>query len=87
MEMTLIEFINTCPCCDGYGDILRDLKKKFPDKFELKIYYVGKDFDYIPKYGPVSRGTMIIDGKRKYEDLTRKTIESAVAEAIGVSIS
>jgi hypothetical protein len=87
MEKTLIEFINTCPCCDGYGDILRDLKRKYPDKFDLKIYYVGKDFDYIPKYGPVSRGTMIIDGKRKYEDLTRRTIESAVSEAIGVSIT
>ncbi|MDY4031843.1 MAG: thioredoxin-like (seleno)protein SaoT [Pyramidobacter sp.] len=81
--MTKIEFINTCPCCDGYGDLLRELQKRFPDKIELKIYYVGKDFDYLPKYGPITRGTMIIDGKDRYEDLNRRSIEKVISEAIG----
>ncbi len=81
--MTKIEFINTCPCCDGYGELLRDLQKRFPDKIDLKIHYVGKDFDYLPKYGPICRGTMIIDGKDRYEDLSRRTIEKVISEAIG----
>lgn len=82
--MTSIEFINTCPCCDGYGDVLRNLQKKYPQQIDLKIYYVGKDFDYLPKYGPIAQGTMIIDGTRRYENLSRRIIEGAVFEAIGV---
>lgn len=81
--MTKVEFINTCPCCDGYGDVLRELQKRFPDKIDLKIYYVGKDFDYLPKYGPITRGTMIVDGKDRYEDLNRRSIEKVISEAIG----
>ncbi|EEX48748.1 MULTISPECIES: thioredoxin-like (seleno)protein SaoT [Jonquetella] len=81
--MTKVEFINTCPCCDGYGDVLRDLQKRFPDKIDLKIYYVGKDFDYLPKYGPITRGTMIINGTDRYEDLSRRSIEKIISEAIG----
>ncbi len=83
---TKVEFINTCPCCDGYGDLLRNIKKKYPELIDLKIYYVGKDFDYIAKYGPISRGTMIIGGKDKYEDLSRRKIEKAVSAAIGVEL-
>ena len=81
--MTKVEFINTCPCCDGYGDVLRDLQKRFPDKIDLKIYYVGKDFDYLPKDGPITRGTMIINGTDRYEDLSRRSIEKIISEAIG----
>lgn len=81
--MTKVEFINTCPCCDAHGDLLNDLQKRFPEKIDLKIYYVGKDFDYLPKYGPITRGTMIIDGKDRYEDLNHRAIEKVIAEAIG----
>lgn len=84
--MTKVEFINTCPCCDAHCDVLRDIQKRFPKKVELKIYYAGKDFDYLPKYGPVTRGTMIINGKARYEDLNRKNIEKVVGEAIGEEI-
>lgn len=84
--MTKVEFINTCPCCDAHGDCLRELQKRFPDKIDLKIYYVGKDFDYLPKYGPITRGTMIVDGKDRYEDLNRRTIEKVIADAIGETL-
>jgi len=86
MNKAKIEFINTCPCCDGYGDILRDIKKRFPERIDLKIYYVGKDFDYLPKYGQILRGTMIINEKDRYEELSRKQIEQAVSEALGTDI-
>jgi len=81
-----IEFINTCPCCDGYGDVLRDLAARFPDKIDLSVYYAGKDFDYLPKYGPISRGTLIINEQDRYEDLSRRVIEQAVGRAIGETV-
>lgn len=80
--MPTVEFINTCSCCDGYGDVLREMAARYPDDIDLKIYYMGKDFDYLPKYGPVSRGTLIINGQQRYDDLNRRVIEQAVLSAI-----
>jgi len=77
-----IEFVNTCRCCDGYGDILRDIKKRFPERVDLKIYYAGKDFDYLPKYGQILRGTMILNEKDRYEVLSRRQIEETVSKAL-----
>ena len=86
MDKVKIEFINTCSCCDGYGDVLRGIEKRFPEKVDLKIYYVGKDFGYLPKYGPILRGTMVVNEKYRYEDLSRRMIEEAVGEALGVEV-
>jgi len=86
MTKSRVEFINTCPCCDGYGDVLRDLAARYPDKIDLSIYYAGKDFDYLPKYGPISRGTLIINEQDRYEDLSRRIIEQAVGQAIGETV-
>ncbi|MGI5921135.1 MAG: thioredoxin-like (seleno)protein SaoT [Syntrophomonadaceae bacterium] len=82
MEKVKVEFINTCYCCDGYGDVLRDLAAKHPQEIDLKIYYTGKDFDYLPKYGPISRGTLIINEKERFDELSRKIIERAVKDAL-----
>ena len=41
MNKVKVEFINTCSCCDGYGDVLRDLATKNPEQIDLKIYYRG----------------------------------------------
>lgn len=86
MTKSRIEFINTCSCCDGYGEILRNLVRRFPDKIDLSIYYAGKDFDYLPKYGPISRGTLIINEQDRYEDLSRRIIEQVVGQAIGETV-
>ena len=86
MTKSRIEFINTCPCCDGYGDVLRDLAARFPEQIDLSIYYAGKDFGYLPKYGPISRGTLIVNEKDRYEDLSRRLIEKVVSETIGVEL-
>jgi hypothetical protein len=86
MNKMKIELINTCPSCAGYEDVLRDIKKQFPEEVDLKIYYAGKDFEYLPKYGPIFRGTMVINEKDRYEDLSRKTIEEAVAKALGTGL-
>jgi len=86
MNMIKIELINTCPCCDGYGDLLQGIKKRFPDKVDLKIYYVGKDFGYLPKYGQILRCTIIINEKEKCEILSRRQIEEKISKALGVDI-
>ncbi|WP_163340323.1 thioredoxin-like (seleno)protein SaoT [Desulfopila sp. IMCC35008] len=80
--MVSVEFINTCPCCDEYVTIIRDYIKSKEGKVSLKVYYAGKDFDYIRKYGPVNKGTMIIDGKKKYDSLTTPVIHNAIDEAM-----
>ena len=49
---------------------------------ELRIYYAGKDFDYIQKYGIIDRGTLIINGKNRYEILNKKLIEKEIKAAI-----
>ncbi len=82
MPKVQVEFINTCPCCDQYGMIIRSAAAEYGDDVEVKIYYAGKDLGYIRKYGPVTKGTMIINGKKKYDTLSKSIIEKALAEAV-----
>lgn len=48
----------------------------------MKIYRVGKDFDYIRKYGMVSRSIVIINEKKKIEKLSKEAIAKAIEEAV-----
>jgi len=82
MSKVKVEFINTCPCCDEYGRIIRSAASKYGDDVEVKIYHAGKDFDYIRKYGQITKGTMIIDGKKRFDTLSRGIVEDAIAEAV-----
>lgn len=82
MANILVEFINTCPTCDSYSSYLNELKNIYKDKMSLKVYYAGKDFDYIPKYGMIDRGTLIINEKDRYEVLSKKLIEREIKNAI-----
>ena len=82
MSKILVEFINTCPTCDNYSSYLNELYNQYRDKMELKIYYAGKDFDYIQKYGIIDRGTLIINEKDRYEILSKKLIEKEIKTAI-----
>lgn len=81
MQKLYIEFINTCPCCDEYGGIIKQVVERLGVAADLKIYYAGKDIEYVRKYGPVSKGTMIINGRKKYDTLTAASIEKAIADA------
>lgn len=82
MSKVRVEFVNTCPCCDEYGQIIKNAAEKYGDDVEVNIYYAGKDFDYVKKYGMVTKGTMIINGKKKYDKLTKDIIEKAIEEAV-----
>ncbi|MCL2234845.1 MAG: thioredoxin-like protein [Defluviitaleaceae bacterium] len=86
MDKVKIEFINTCPCCDGNENFLREVAKNHPDLVDVTIYNAGKDFDYLEKYGQVLRGTLIINEKEKHEDLSRKKLSKVVSKALGVEV-
>lgn len=82
MAKTQVEFINTCPCCDEHGETVRKAAEGYGDAVNVSIYYAGKDFGYLKKYGMISKGTLIVDGKKKYENLSREIIEKAIADAV-----
>lgn len=77
-----VEFINTCPCCDEHGANIKNIAARFGDQVEVSLYYAGKDFGYLKKYGMISKGTMIVNGKKRYDNLTREVIEKAITEAM-----
>lgn len=83
MSKVLIEFINTWPTCDEHGMFVRKIGEKYSDKVEVKLYQAGKDFSYIKKYGMITKGTLIIGQRKKYDRLSKDTIEKAILEAIG----
>ena len=40
------------------------LEKEYEGKVHVKIYRAGKDFDYIPKYGAVTKSMLVINEKK-----------------------
>lgn len=80
--MVEVEFINTCPCCDVHVATIREVAAHYGDKVKVQIYYAGKDFGYLKKYGMLTKGTMIINGQKKYDSLTQKVIEQVIDEAV-----
>lgn len=82
MSKTLVEFINTCSCCDEHVQTIKNAAHKHGDRVEVKIYYAGRDMDYLKKYGMVTKGTMIINSKKKLDNLSKAAIEKAIADAV-----
>lgn len=85
MQKVLVEFINTWPTCDEHGRLIKQIGEKYSDSMHVKIYQAGKDFSYIKKYGMITKGTLIINQKKKYDRLSKNTIERAILEAIEAS--
>lgn len=56
--------------------------KKYNGKVKLKIYHVGKDFDYIKKYGMVTKSMIVINEKKKIQNLSEGVISRAIEEAV-----
>ena len=82
MGKVQVEFVNTCSCCASYEDQIKEVARQYEDDVDVKIYHAGKDFDYIRKYGNLTRGTLIINGKTKYDNLNREVIENAIKAAV-----
>lgn len=83
MKPVTLEFIHTCPCCDIFSRTLQEIAGK-QEGIRLKIYYAGKDFDYLPRYGVITKGTLIVNGQTRYEEslLSPKYIEEIVDAAM-----
>lgn len=77
-----VEFINTCACCDEHGENIKKIAARYGDAVDVSIYHAGKDFDYLKKYGMMTKGTMIVNGTKKYENLSKEIIEKAISEAM-----
>ena len=84
MAKVKVEFINTCPCCDEFGENIKEIAARYGDEVDVSIYYAGRDFDYLKKYGMISRGTLIINSSKKYENLSKGLIERVIREAMEV---
>jgi len=62
--------------------VIKQAAVKYGDAVAVTIYYAGKDMDYLRKYGMVTRGTMIINSRKKYDILSREVIEKVIEEAV-----
>lgn len=82
MSKTLVEFINTWPTCDEHGVLIKKLGEKYKDKLDIKLYQAGKDFSYVKKYGIITKGTMIINQRKKYDSLSKDVIQKVIMELV-----
>lgn len=82
MAKVLVEFINTWPTCDEHGMLIRKIGELYKEKIDIKLYQAGKDFTYLKKYGIITKGTMIINQRKKYDRLSKDIIEKAITDAI-----
>lgn len=62
--------------------LVEKLGQKYPDKLEIKIYKAGKDFTYIKKYGMITKGTLIVNQRKKYDNLNKSVIEQIIENAV-----
>lgn len=82
MEKIIVEFINTWPTCDEHGMLVKKLGEKYSDKIEVKVYRAGKDFEYVKRYGIITKGTLIINQKKKFDKLNKAVIEKLIEDEI-----
>lgn len=62
--------------------LIRKLGELYKEKIDIRLYQAGKDFTYLKKYGIITKGTMIINQRKKYDRLSKDVIEKAIIEAI-----
>lgn len=65
-----------------FGDLVQVLEKEYEGKVHVKIYRAGKDFDYIPKYGAVTKSMLVINEKKAVTKLTKPAVRNAFEEAV-----
>lgn len=63
--------------------LIRTMGEIYNEKLEIKLYQTGKDFSYIKKYGMITKGTLIINQRKKYDRLSKSIIEKLILEAMG----
>jgi len=58
--------------------LVQALEKEYEGKVHVKVYKAGKDFDYIPKYGAVTKSMVVINEKKAVTKLTKPAFEEAL---------
>lgn len=61
---------------------MQTLAAQYGEQVEVKIYKVGKDFEYIKKYGPTTKSMLIINESRVITKLTKESIRKAFEEVL-----
>lgn len=61
---------------------VESLKEEYKGRVETVIYKAGKDFDYIKKYGAVSKSLLVINESKAIRNINKTTIAKAFEEAI-----
>lgn len=67
-----------------FGDLVQVLEKEYGGKVNVKIYRAGKDFDYIKKYGAVTKSMLVINEKKAITNLTKPLVRQAFKEALKI---
>lgn len=80
MKHPCIEFITACSCCEVYAEMVRNIAPDYP-QVETRVYVAGKDMDYVPKYGMVTRSTMVINESEVLTDFSKSIIREAFEKA------
>lgn len=62
--------------------LVKSLGEKYKDKMEVRVYRAGKDFDYVKRYGIITKGTLIINRKKKFDKLNKNIIEKLIEDEI-----
>ncbi len=67
-----------------FADLVQVLEQEYKGRVIVKIYQAGKDFDYIKKYGAVTKSMLVINEKKAVTKLTKPVIRTAFEEALNV---
>ena len=60
------------------------LEKEYEGRVNVAIYRAGKDFDYIKKYGAVTKSMLGINEKKAVTKLTKPAVRAAFEEALKI---
>jgi len=64
--------------------LVQVLGEEYKGKVNVKIYRAGTDFDYIKKYGAVTKSILIINEKKAVTKLTKPAVRKAFEEALKI---
>lgn len=65
-----------------FADLVQVLNTEYAGQVHVKIYKAGQDFDYISKYGAVTKSMLVINEKKAVTKLTKPAVRKAFEEAV-----
>lgn len=65
-----------------FEEQVASLREQYKGRVNVVIYRAGREFDYIRKYGAVTKSMLVINEKKAITKLTKKTVREAFEEAL-----